>query len=116
MGEEIEHNISWLRAGFDDSFDGFEWLLCIADGNIFFHPIEHLLNINPDIPGPNIFRLAAFQILGRLAIHLFVVTPQNFGDICVLYGEKWTALRVICLLYTSPSPRDKRQSRMPSSA
>ena len=25
-------------------------------------------------------------------------------------------LHVICLLYTSPSPRDKRQSRMPSSA
>ena len=24
--------------------------------------------------------------------------------------------RAICLLYTSPSPRDKRQSRMPSSA
>ena len=24
--------------------------------------------------------------------------------------------RIICLLYTSPSPRDKRQSRMPSSA
>ena len=27
------------------------------------------------------------------------------------YKEKWA-----CLLYTSPSPRDKRQSRMPSSA
>ena len=26
-------------------------------------------------------------------------------------GKKW-----VCLLYTSPSPRDKRQSRMPSSA
>ena len=26
------------------------------------------------------------------------------------------AVRIICLLYTSPSPRDKRQSRMPSSA
>ena len=25
-------------------------------------------------------------------------------------------LAFICLLYTSPSPRDKRQSRMPSSA
>ena len=25
-------------------------------------------------------------------------------------------LSMICLLYTSPSPRDKRQSRMPSSA
>ena len=26
------------------------------------------------------------------------------------------AKKSICLLYTSPSPRDKRQSRMPSSA
>ena len=25
-------------------------------------------------------------------------------------------LYAVCLLYTSPSPRDKRQSRMPSSA
>ena len=24
--------------------------------------------------------------------------------------------KIYCLLYTSPSPRDKRQSRMPSSA
>ena len=31
--------------------------------------------------------------------------------------EGWAALvQEICLLYTSPSPRDKRQSRMPSSA
>ena len=27
-----------------------------------------------------------------------------------------TTIYAICLLYTSPSPRDKRQSRMPSSA
>ena len=27
-----------------------------------------------------------------------------------------TGLPTYCLLYTSPSPRDKRQSRMPSSA
>ena len=35
--------------------------------------------------------------------------------ICVLlylfFQDMW-----VCLLYTSPSPRDKRQSRMPSSA
>ena len=30
--------------------------------------------------------------------------------------EKYLPLDNICLLYTSPSPRDKRQSRMPSSA
>ena len=28
----------------------------------------------------------------------------------------WNELRVICLLYTSPSPRDRQKSRMPSSA
>ena len=31
----------------------------------------------------------------------------------ILLGQ---ARGVLCLLYTSPSPRDKRQSRMPSSA
>ena len=34
------------------------------------------------------------------------------GGRCVGRGR----LGVVCLLYTSPSPRDKRQSRMPSSA
>ena len=40
------------------------------------------------------------------------------------FGEAFDAARhldrsplaAVCLLYTSPSPRDKRQSRMPSSA
>ena len=32
------------------------------------------------------------------------------------YHEKENRVYVFCLLYTSPSPRDKRQSRMPSSA
>ena len=31
-------------------------------------------------------------------------------------GQVFTSLGTTCLLYTSPSPRDKRQSRMPSSA
>ena len=37
------------------------------------------------------------------------------------YGTSWLLILgtiglLTCLLYTSPSPRDKRQSRMPSSA
>ena len=33
------------------------------------------------------------------------------------YDSEETLLKLLdCLLYTSPSPRDKRQSRMPSSA
>ena len=34
-------------------------------------------------------------------------------DLQLIIGDKSV---YICLLYTSPSPRDKRQSRMPSSA
>ena len=30
--------------------------------------------------------------------------------------RSWRPILMLCLLYTSPSPRDKRQSRMPSSA
>ena len=36
--------------------------------------------------------------------------------LATLAGVLLIALPLICLLYTSPSPRDKRQSRMPSSA
>ena len=32
------------------------------------------------------------------------------------YGYARTALAEVCLLYTSPSPRDRQKSRMPSSA
>ena len=43
----------------------------------------------------------------------------NDGGAYALLGPSGcgkTTLLNICLLYTSPSPRDKRQSRMPSSA
>ena len=44
---------------------------------------------------------------GRLAMIGFLALIINYG----FFG--WI---IPCLLYTSPSPRDKRQSRMPSSA
>ena len=40
-----------------------------------------------------------------------VVNVPNHGQICAEIIKPY-----VCLLYTSPSPRDKRQSRMPSSA
>ena len=45
------------------------------------------------------------------------VFPQQAYDGPDEDGEGWVIEESrICLLYTSPSPRDKRQSRMPSSA
>ena len=38
------------------------------------------------------------------------------GDVDALTPADRLGRFLICLLYTSPSPRDKRQSRMPSSA
>ena len=41
---------------------------------------------------------------------------RRFRNITSLMIEQSKLLYYSCLLYTSPSPRDKRQSRMPSSA
>ena len=38
------------------------------------------------------------------------------GGAAVASDKRHRTESAICLLYTSPSPRDKRQSRMPSSA
>ena len=38
------------------------------------------------------------------------------GDATRQHKTAWLTNNIVCLLYTSPSPRDKRQSRMPSSA
>ena len=48
---------------------------------------------------------------GQMPIHMRL-PKRGFN---VPNRKRWAELS-ICLLYTSPSPRDKRQSRMPSSA
>ena len=43
--------------------------------------------------------------------------PDDFDDKSGDYvSGEWQALGIHCLLYTSPSPRDVEESRMPSSA
>ena len=43
-------------------------------------------------------------------------TDAFVGDVLKKNSLKDVSKVMVCLLYTSPSPRDKRQSRMPSSA
>ena len=47
------------------------------------------------------------------SVVFIIIVVVDFIVACVVCV--WLICR-ICLLYTSPSPRDKRQSRMPSSA
>ena len=44
------------------------------------------------------------------------VAQMALDDLREIDDQKEKIRRNTCLLYTSPSPRDKRQSRMPSSA
>ena len=48
----------------------------------------------------------------------FVGTKAGIKGASVVMGYLETGMRVLdsCLLYTSPSPRDRQKSRMPSSA
>ena len=46
----------------------------------------------------------------------FVLRSPGFFLVCCGCSRIFHGLFTGCLLYTSPSPRDKRQSRMPSSA
>ena len=54
------------------------------------------------------------KTLGRLATEIATVLRGKNKPTFTPHLD--TGDFVICLLYTSPSPRDKRQSRMPSSA
>ena len=54
-----------------------------------------------------------FEILIIVAIAIVVLGPKDFPIMLKKVGS-W--IGTICLLYTSPSPRDRTRSRMPSSA
>ena len=62
-----------------------------------------------------------------MLIHLLIIIKNNLranlllmAGMFVIATSLWYAVdyvyAVVCLLYTSPSPRDMRRSRMPSSA
>ena len=53
------------------------------------------------------------MVFQSYALYPHMTVKDNIGFSLKMTGVKKDK---ICLLYTSPSPRDKRQSRMPSSA
>ena len=60
------------------------------------------------------FLAAAIVVLALLAV---IVIAKPFPQkASAVFPEKLLELPCTCLLYTSPSPRDAHESRMPSSA
>ena len=76
-----------------------------------YDPIKYFL----DLPSKRIRPIATlisnklFNDDDDFAIHA-ALANEVFHNFTLVHDD------IICLLYTSPSPRDKRQSRMPSSA
>ena len=62
-----------------------------------------------------IIALITFKMSVVTDVNGSIVALTQVGNAIYLSGLKWLVM-LACLLYTSPSPRDKRQSRMPSSA
>ena len=62
---------------------------------------------------PELFVSAMAALDGKGNLALGNALGSNITNIGMVLGA---AALIRCLLYTSPSPRDKRQSRMPSSA
>ena len=70
---------------------------------------EHLLNAHPSL-------VIHLKILFNMILrHSYVPANFGLGTIIPLVKDKSAPLSD-CLLYTSPSPRDRTRSRMPSSA
>ena len=56
------------------------------------------------------------QVSAGTIVSIEVASPVDAGNSEVIVHNGFGRLRFTCLLYTSPSPRDQRGSRMPSSA
>ena len=100
---------------------GGEWP---AFANAIEHEVNDMVNKNNAITplslamSEEIRRTMPDRILPtRLALRRKPVGPEGNVDEELRIGKDHKAkCRWICLLYTSPSPRDRTRSRMPSSA
>ena len=101
---QILSGIKYVDYGFFEETDEFgniigqfnasEYLFSLGSSKVLFNEGNNLLNIGLST------KVALSQLYTDFSLAFLI-------DFSLLY---------VCLLYTSPSPRDKRQSRMPSSA
>ena len=93
-----------------------ETILSITNLNKRFGSVHAVKNVSLEIQKGNVYGILGPNGSGKsttLGIVLNVVNKTS-GDYSWFGGTMQT--HEACLLYTSPSPRDRQKSRMPSSA
>ena len=129
---EREHLESSRDLVFRNSFKDIEYVLktCYGNGTKFdfeCYDISHLYNlahfVDRGLIKAPFFVQSVFGLLGGIGTHPEdVMHMKRTADRLFGADYRWSVLGAgasqfrICLLYTSPSPRDMRRSRMPSSA
>ena len=105
-----EWALGWTRDGsrqdmnqYKNSIADFVLKNSAEDPHRWSQILEGIIRCNPRVT------TIAFETMNRIAANSTDVSGRS---------ALWTELNklIICLLYTSPSPRDQRGSRMPSSA
>ena len=85
---------------------------------VTFHTLGRIKNIAGELESEN--RIRSEELVIGCADAVFASGSVEADQLTSLYGIARDRIEIltpgVCLLYTSPSPRDKRQSRMPSSA
>ena len=121
--------VEWTTpSGFPVRYENYvmedvKWKSWISDMRIQHVGKEHRLVYGKKIPSPGGFAsgISPNFIHSMDAAHMALIIHHWDGDFAAIHDSFSThacdvASLLSCLLYTSPSPRDKRQSRMPSSA
>ena len=100
--------------GWDDGMEGCDYLLHVASPLALENHTEDYF-VKPAVAGAKrALKFAKKHGVKKVVLTSSVAAIFETGEEKVFYDESdWSDP---CLLYTSPSPRDKRQSRMPSSA
>ena len=103
-GKDFEETVELLKQGKSVSYDEVWGSSCALLVSALAKHFPHILIVTSSLK---------IQDNTRDDFETFLDVPiQRFPAMSLSLNEGVT----VCLLYTSPSPRDKRQSRMPSSA
>ena len=92
---------------------GKHWVKDISSENFLSNNIENRYDKKKYVFIDCLKGVAVIMIFFRHCVDFTVMSNLQYKMFCF---QQFGAQLFICLLYTSPSPRDRQKSRMPSSA